>query len=227
MQPQQKRRKYSLRTASVYLGNADPTMAQLINRIGRTEVRSEADLSVYQSLARAICFQMLSTRSAAAIYNRLLEVCGNQVTPESVDGVGEVVLRGIGFSRAKVISIMDLTEKVRCGDIPEDLKLMKMSDDELVDCLTRVKGIGRWSVEMLMIFNLGRADVFPATDLGVRKGHMLAYGLEELWSANELLGLSDIWKPYRTAAAWYLWRATDSVDWSKVSGEDNTQPQGS
>ncbi len=225
MQPQPKRRKYSLRTASVHLGNADDTMAQLINHIGSTRVRSEADLSVYQSLARAICYQMLSTRSAAAIYSRLLDVCGNRVTPETVEGVGERALRDIGFSRAKVVSIMDLTGRVQSGDIPDDVKLMKMSDDELVDCLTRVKGIGRWSVEMLMIFNLGRADVFPATDLGVRKGHMLAYGLDEMLPATELLRLSDIWKPYRTAAAWYLWRATDSVDWNKVKGENHTQPQ--
>ena len=99
------------------------------------------------------------------------------------------------------------------GDIPDDEQLMRMSDDDLVDCLTQVKGIGRWSVEMLMIFNLGRADVFPATDLGVRKGHMLAYGLDDMLPASELLAASARWKPYRTAAAWYLWRATDSVDW--------------
>lgn len=188
-------------------------MGELINRVGTTSVRSEAELSVYQSLARAIVYQMLSTRSAAAIYGRLLNACNGTVTPRSIDNIGEVGLREIGFSRAKVVSMLDLTERLRTGEIPDDASLIKMSDDELVECLTQVKGIGRWSVEMLMIFNLGRADVFPATDLGVRKGHMLAYGLESMLPASDLLALSEVWRPYRTAAAWYLWRATDSVNW--------------
>lgn len=209
-----KRRKYSLQKASIYLAQSDSVMGELIFRIGETKVRSEAALSVYQSLARAICYQMLSTKSAAAIYQRLVTSCDGEVTPASIRHLGSAALRDIGFSRAKVTSIMDLTDRIWSGEIPTDETLLKMSDDELVDCLTQVKGIGRWSVEMLMIFNLGRADVFPATDLGVRKGHMLAYGLDEMLPAGELLQLSEIWKPYRTAAAWYLWRATDSVDWS-------------
>jgi 3-methyladenine DNA glycosylase/8-oxoguanine DNA glycosylase len=90
-----------------------------------------------------------------------------------------------------------------------------MSDNELIDCLTQVKGIGQWTVEMLLIFNLGRADVFPATDLGVRKGYMLAYGDDDLLPPVQLLKVAEQWKPFRTAAAWYLWRATDSVDWSQ------------
>lgn len=189
-------------------------MAELIRRIGATRVRSEAALSVYQSLARAICYQMLSTRSAAAIYARLLELCNGVVTPQAVALAGEQALRDIGFSRAKVASLMDLTARMQCGEIPSDAQLLKLSDNELVTCLTQVRGIGRWSVEMLMIFNLGRADVFPATDLGVRRGHMLAYGLTDMLSATELLAASEVWKPYRTAAAWYLWRANDCVDWT-------------
>lgn len=189
-------------------------MGILISRIGKTEVRSEADLSVYQSLARAICYQMLSTRSAAAIYGRLLDLCDGVVDPATIQRLGGERLREIGFSSAKVISLMDLTNRIACGDIPADEKLIKMPDDELIDCLTRVKGIGRWSVEMVMIFNLGRADIFPATDLGVRRGHKLAYALEDMLPAAELLAESEVWKPFRTAAAWYLWRATDCVDWT-------------
>ena len=188
-------------------------MGVLIDKVGATKVRSESELSVFQSLARAIAYQMLSTKSAAAIYGRLLEQCGNIVTPQSVEQLGEKALRDIGFSRAKVVSIMDLTQKIQSGIIPGDEVLVTLSDQELVECLTVVKGIGVWSVEMLMIFNLGRADVFPATDLGVRKGHMFAYGLDEMLPAKQLLAESDAWKPYRTVAAWYLWRATDSVDW--------------
>ena len=212
-----KRRHYSLSTASAHLKSVDPAMAYLIERIGPTRVRSEAELSVYQSLTRAIVYQMLSTQSAAAIYSRLLALCGETITPVSVAAAGDAALRDVGFSRAKVTSIMDLTDKVNDGSIPVDSVLVKMSDQELIDCLTQVKGIGKWSVEMLMIFNLGRADVFPATDLGVRKGHKLAYDLDDLLPATELAKASDVWKPYRTAAAWYLWRATDSVDWSESS----------
>lgn len=189
-------------------------MAILMKKVGPTEVRSESELSFYQSLARAIVYQMLSTKSAAAIYGRLVDACAGNVCPLSVKLLGEVKLREIGFSRTKVASILDLGEKIQCGDIPGDEILIAMSDHELVDCLTQVKGIGVWSVEMLMIFNLGRSDIFPATDLGVRKGHMMAYGLDDMLSAKMLLEASEVWKPYRTVAAWYLWRATDSVDWS-------------
>ena len=92
-----------------------------------------------------------------------------------------------------------------------------MSDKELTKCLTQVRGIGEWSVQMLMIFNLRRADVFPATDLGVRRGHMLAYSLEEMLSAKDLKDISEVWQPYRSVAAWYLWRANDCVDWTNVA----------
>ena len=191
-------------------------MGALIKKVGATKVRSESELSVFQSLVRAIAYQMLSTKSAAAIYGRLVEQCNNTVTPQSVKKLGEGVLRDIGFSRAKVVSIMDLSQKMQSGAIPADDVLVTLTDQELVECLTVVKGIGVWSVEILMIFNLGRADVFPATDLGVRKGHMLAWGLDEMLTAKQLLVVSDAWRPYRTVAAWYLWRATDSVDWGAM-----------
>ena len=191
-------------------------MGALIKKVGATKVRSESELSVFQSMVRAIAYQMLSTKSAAAIYGRLVEQCNNTVTPQSVKKLGEGVLRDIGFSRAKVVSIMDLSHNVQSGAIPADDVLVTLTDQELVECLTVVKGIGVWSVEILMIFNLGRADVFPATDLGVRKGHMLAWGLDEMLTAKQLLVVSDAWRPYRTVAAWYLWRATDSVDWGAM-----------
>lgn len=204
---------YSFTEAQRHLRKVDKTMSTLMKKVGPTKVRSEAELTLYQSLARAIAYQMLSTKSAAAIYGRLVESCGGEVTPAKIDSLGEDKLRDIGFSRAKVASVLDLTDKIHIGVIPADNILVKMSNDELIQCLTQVKGIGVWSVEMLMIFNLGRADVFPATDLGVRKGHMFAYGLDEMLPAKQLLAMSEQWMPYRTVAAWYLWRATDSVVW--------------
>ena len=211
-----KPKHYSLAKARSHLSKADPQMGALIKKVGATKVRSESELSVFQSMVRAIAYQMLSTKSAAAIYGRLVEQCNNTVTPQSVKKLGEGVLRDIGFSRAKVVSIMDLSHNVQSGAIPADDVLVTLTDQELVECLTVVKGIGVWSVEILMIFNLGRADVFPATDLGVRKGHMLAWGLDEMLTAKQLLVVSDAWRPYRTVAAWYLWRATDSVDWGAM-----------
>lgn len=198
-------------------------MRRLIDLVGKTHVRSEQQLSVFQSLVRAIAYQMISTKAAAAIHGRLIERCDTDLQPEKLLQLGERQIREIGFSRAKVASLLDLAEKCQSGDVPDDKSLDAMSDKELTKCLTQVRGIGEWSVQMLMVFNLRRADVFPATDLGVRRGHMLAYSLDEMLSAKELLVTSDVWKPYRSVAAWYLWRANDCVDWGKVASSIRTE----
>ncbi len=191
-------------------------MGRLMRLVGPSEVRSEQELSVFQSLVRAIAYQMISTKAAAAIHGRLLEQCGGEVQPDKLLALGEERLREIGYSRAKVSSLLDLSDKCATGVIPDDEALNSLSDKELVICLTQVRGIGLWSVEMLMIFNLRRPNVFPATDLGVRRGHMLSYELPEMLSAKELLVEAEVWQPYRSVAAWYLWRANDCVDWEKV-----------
>jgi 3-methyladenine DNA glycosylase/8-oxoguanine DNA glycosylase len=206
--------KLSLKQGQAYLSDVDPQMARLIERVGPTRVRSERQRTVYQSLVRAIVYQMLSTQSANAIHERLLQACPGGVTPQSIMDLGEQPLRDIGFSRAKVASAMDLSEKMLNGSIPDDRKLGRLDDEALIKLLTTVRGIGRWSVEVLMIFNLQRADVLPSTDLGIRKGHALAYGLDELLPAKQLARAGEVWSPHRSVASWYLWRATDSVDWS-------------
>lgn len=191
-------------------------MSQLIDLVGPTKVRSERELSVYQSLVRAIAYQMISTKAAAAIHGRLLEQCDAEIAPRKLLKLGAERLREIGYSRAKVASLLDLSEKCQSGEVPDDCTLRSLPDSELIECLTTVRGIGAWSVEMLMIFNMRRADVFPATDLGVRRGHMLAYDLEDMLSAGELRKQAIAWQPYRSVAAWYLWRANDCVDWAIV-----------
>lgn len=188
-------------------------MCRLIERVGATRVRSESQ-SIYQSLVRAIVYQMLSTQSANAIYQRLLQACPGGVNPDALIGLGEKPLRDIGFSRAKVASVLELSEKMTDGSIPDDAELRLLDDELLIDTLTTVKGIGRWSVEVLMIFNLRRPDVLPCTDLGIRKGHALAYSLETMLPAAKLAQAGQRWRPHRSVASWYLWRATDSVDWS-------------
>ena len=218
---------YRLSVAKKYLSKADETMGELIELVGPSKVRSEAELSVFQSLVRAIAYQMISTKAAAAIHGRLLDQCEADIQPQQVLDLGDEKLRELGYSRAKVASLLDLAEKCSTGVIPNDTSLKKLSDKELVKCLTQVRGVGVWSVEMLMIFNLRRADVFPATDLGVRRGHMLAYRLEEMLEAKELLASSDIWQPYRSVAAWYLWRANDCVDWTVVNAKSKRKKRSS
>ena len=199
-------------------------MGRLMRLVGTTQVRSEQELSVFQSLVRAIAYQMISTKAAAAIHGRLLEQCGGEVQAEKLLGLGEEKLREVGYSRAKVASLLDLSDKCAAGVIPDDEALNALSDKELVRCLTQVRGIGVWSVEMLMIFNLRRPNVFPATDLGVRRGHMLSYDLPEMLSAKELLAEAEAWQPFRSVAAWYLWRANDCVDWEKVKPLRKAKP---
>lgn len=208
-----KDRHYKLSEANKYLRRADKTMGRLITLVGKTEVRSESELSIFQSLVRAIAYQMISTKAAAVIHGRLIEHCDSDLQPEKLLNLGQEQIREVGFSRAKVASLLDLAEKFQTGVLPDEATLDAMSDKDLTKCLTQVRGIGEWSVQMLMIFNLRRADVFPANDLGVRRGHMLAYSLDEMLSAKELLAASSDWQPYRSAAAWYLWRANDCVDW--------------
>ena len=215
-----KDRHYKLPAAKKYLGDSDKTMQRLIRLVGKTRVRSEQSATVFQSLVRAIAYQMISTKAAAAIHSRLIERCDSDLQPEKLLQLGEVQLRETGFSRAKVASLLDLSEKCHSGEVPDDRTLDEMTDKELTKSLTQVRGIGEWSVQMLMIFNLRRADVFPATDLGVRRGHMLAYDLDEMLSAKDLKVASETWQPYRSVAAWYLWRANDCVDWTSVADGD-------
>ncbi len=205
-----------LSEAKKFLRKSDKTMAALIREVGPTAVRSEAHMSIFQSLVRAIAYQMISTKAASAIHGRLEAACQSDVRPDKIIKLGDERLRDLGFSRAKVASLIDLSDKFGSGEIPDDETLETLTDKELVRILTTVRGIGAWSVEMLMIFNLGRTDVFPASDLGVRKGYMFAYNLDEMPEVKEFLALSLAWQPYRTVAAWYLWRATDSVDWEQV-----------
>ena len=129
--------------------------------------------------------------------------------PEDLAGVTDDALRGAGFSRAKVAAIRDIAEKTLTGIVPASRHIHRLPDDEIVERLTEVRGVGRWTVEMLLIFQLGREDVLPADDFGVRNGFRLAYKLRELPKVKELLAHGERWRPHRTTAAWYLWRAAD------------------
>jgi 3-methyladenine DNA glycosylase/8-oxoguanine DNA glycosylase len=204
--------QYDPSVAIRHLSESDNRLKSLIEQVGpfRLEVRHMLD--PFQALLRSIVYQQLSGHAAAAIYRRLVETVGEDPpTPESVLATPDQELRDAGLSWAKIAGINDLSEKAAAGVVPGLDELHRSDNDEIIERLTVIRGIGRWTVEMLLIFRLGRADILPVTDLGVRKGYMLTYGLDALPTPKELEKLCDHWRPYRSVASWYLWRAVDSV----------------
>ena len=155
-------------------------------------------------------YQQLSGKAAATIYSRTLNLFSyRRPTPGKVLRAGENQLRCAGLSRAKTASILDLAEKTLDGTIPSSAKLRHMRDDDVINALVQVRGIGQWTVQMLLIFHLGRADVLPGADLGVRKGLQLTSRLQQLPTPEQVLRRGERWRPYRSVASWYLWRAND------------------
>ncbi|MFQ5568530.1 MAG: DNA-3-methyladenine glycosylase family protein [Rhodothermales bacterium] len=193
--------------------NADPAMNRLIEHVGPLTLELRAMDSPFQALMRAIIYQQLSGKAAATIHRRVLALFPGDEPPDPEDlvAVPEESLRGAGMSRAKVAAVKDLAAKTLDGTVPLKEQLVGMTDEEIIERLTAVRGIGPWTVEMLLIFHLGRPDVLPVTDLGVRKGFMLTYNLEDLPKPSELRTYGERWKPYRSVASWYLWRAVDQL----------------
>jgi DNA-3-methyladenine glycosylase II len=164
----------------------------------------------FPALVRAIAFQQLAGKAATAIHGRFLANFAERLTPEAVLGLPELAFRAAGLSAAKTASIRDLAAKVVDGTVPLD-GIEAYPDDEIVERLSKVRGIGRWTAEMFLIFQLRRPDVWPVDDLGVRKGYAIAHGLPAWPTPRELAALGDLYRPYRTVAAWYCWRANDTV----------------
>ncbi|MCZ7644652.1 MAG: DNA-3-methyladenine glycosylase 2 family protein [Planctomycetota bacterium] len=194
-----------------HLAKSDPVMRRLI-RLHRPYVfEPDARVSPFQSLVRAVAHQQLNGTAANTILKRFVALFPGRrfPRPEDLDAVDDARIRAAGFSRAKVASLRDLAAKTREGIVPTPKKIAKLSDEEIVERLTEVRGVGRWTVEMLLIFKLGRPDVLPADDFGVRSGFRNAYKLKDLPAKKALLAHGERWRPYRTAASWYLWRAAD------------------
>ena len=193
--------------AATELAGRDPVMRGLVEAVGPPDLRRPRR-SAFEALTRSICFQQLSGKAAATIYGRFEVAVGGEVTPEAVLATPAEDLRRAGLSAAKTLSILDLAEKVLDGTVPIG-RLGRLDDDELVARLVVVRGIGRWTAEMFLIFQLRRLDVWPVDDLGVRKGYARAYGLEEAPAPRRLAELGDSFRPYRSVAAWYCWRAIE------------------
>ena len=197
----------------------DARLAKLIERVGPMRLRLAHLQSPFEALAESIVYQQLSGYAAAAIFARLVALFRPRRFPRPGDllAMPEDRLRAAGLSRGKIAALRDLATKTIDGTVPQMLELRKLSDDEIVERLSAVRGIGRWTAEMLLIFRLGRPDVLPATDYGVRKGFAKVYRRKELPAPKELLAAGEKWRPYRTVASWYFWRALEErADVSKT-----------
>jgi DNA-3-methyladenine glycosylase II len=199
--------------AVAHLARADRALAKLMRKAGDFTMRPAKLSSPFASLLRAIVSQQLSGKAATTIYNRVVALLPNPThpSPEAIARVGDAPLRAAGLSQNKLLSIRDLAAKTLDGTVPTLQKLRKLPDDEIVERLTQVRGIGVWTVEMLLIFRLGRPDVFPVDDLGVRRGVMLTYGHAEMPKPKspELAAIGERWRPFRSVASWYMWRACE------------------
>ena len=193
---------------------ADPILRRTIDSIGELALERElrAAKSVYAALAESIVSQQLSGRAAATIYGRLCALfpgARSGPKPAQILAAPEAALRGAGLSRAKALALRDLAERTLSGEIPTLAAARRLSDAAIIERLTEVRGIGRWTAEMFLIFRLGRPDVLPVDDLGVRKGFALAYGLAQNPTPRVLAQHGEQWAPFRTVASWYLWRRAD------------------
>ncbi|MBK6599705.1 MAG: DNA-3-methyladenine glycosylase 2 family protein [Proteobacteria bacterium] len=194
-----------------HLRAADPVLAQLLRAAGRFTLEPRLAHTPFWSLARAIANQQLNGTAAATILARFVALYpGHEFpAPRQVLATDDLTLRGVGFSFAKVAALKDLAEKTETGVVPSTRSLVAMADSEIIERLTQVRGVGRWTVEMLLMFQLGRPDVFPADDFGIQNGFRLAYGIRAMPTPRALADYALRWAPYRTMAAWYLWRAVD------------------
>ena len=187
----------------------DPILGALIRKHGPCGLASAQRADHFSALVRAITGQQLSTRAAATIYGRLAALMPAGVTPEALSALTDVQLRVVGMSRQKIAYFRDLCEKALAGVVPLDA-LDTMSDDEVIASLTAVKGIGRWSAEMFLMFRLHRPDVLPVDDLGIVNAVKNVYRLRKRPNADRIREIGEAWRPYRSVASWYLWRSLDN-----------------
>jgi O-6-methylguanine DNA methyltransferase len=196
------------------LSAADPKLRKLIERIGPCRMQLRTTPSIFAALAESIVYQQLNGKAAATIFARvraLFPRARGALSAAQILGASEAELRGAGLSNAKFLALRDLAQRTQGGLLPTLAQIHALDDEAIIERLTEVRGIGRWTVEMLLMFRLGRADVLPLDDYGVRKGFSIAFGLQELATKAELETRAKRWKPYRSVASWYLWRATDSL----------------
>ncbi len=196
--------------AAAQLAAADRKLGRLIGKVGPVRLGRDLSDSPFASLAAAIVHQQLTGHAAATILARLRAIAppAGRLTPDDVLAASDERLRAVGLSRGKTAALRDLAAKALDGTVPGWAKLSRMDDEEIIERLTAVRGVGRWTVEMLLIFRLGRPDVLPVHDYGVRKGFRLTFG-GDLPAPADVAERGERWRPFRSIASWYLWRALE------------------
>jgi DNA-3-methyladenine glycosylase II len=194
------------------LVRADPRLGVLFKEVGAFRFTRSPLHSPFEALAHSIVYQQLHGKAAATIFGRVCERVGQGkgFTPQKLLALPDEELRAAGLSRNKLLAIQDLARKTVDGTVPPLARVRRMSDADLIEHLTQVRGIGQWTVEMLLIFRLGRPDILPVDDYGVRKGFMVLHGLKEQPKPKALLEYGECWRPFRSVVSWYLWRAAEA-----------------
>lgn len=202
---------YDPAVACRHLTEADPVLGLLMQRVGGFGLRPEPTQSMFAALLRAIVYQQLSGKAAETILGRVTGIFAPRrfPTPRDILAIPPERLRAAGLSAAKTAAIRDLAARTLDGTVPGMARVRRLRDEEIVERLTQVRGIGRWTVEMLLMFRLGRPDVLPVGDLGVRKGFARTFRRRKLPSADAIGRHAERWRPYRSVASWYMWRALE------------------
>src|SRR5215475_3381210 len=210
---------FDLRQAMDTLATKDERLAPLIKETREFRVERGSAESPYEVLLEAIAYQSISGKAAATIFGRVkaLGSNGRIPTPQEMLRLRKPALRKAGLSGAKILAMKDLAKKTVEGVVPTLEEAHKLSDEELVKRLVSVRGVGVWTVEMFLIFRLGRPDVLPIHDLGVKKGWSVAYGKKHMPRPKELLKFGERWRPYRTVASWYMWRAFERAGYAATN----------
>jgi DNA-3-methyladenine glycosylase II len=195
-----------MRKAIVHLKNADPVLAAIIEQVGA--YRMSYDEPGFASLAEAIVYQQLHGKAAATIFKRVTDLAGLPLTPQGILKLSEAQLRGAGLSKQKLSYLRDLAQKTRSGEVQFE-RFSQMSDEEVIAQLTQIKGIGRWTAHMFLMFSLRRPNVLPTGDLGIQMAIRKHYRKRKLPKPAQMEKIARAWEPYRSVACWYLWRSMD------------------
>jgi 3-methyladenine DNA glycosylase/8-oxoguanine DNA glycosylase len=203
-----------MKKAIDHVARTDPRFAALIKRARRFDVVANELVRPFDALAESIAYQQLNGKAAATIWGRVRALYPKRkwLDPELVLKTPDEFLRGCGLSRSKTAALKDLAARTIDGTVPTRRELVRMTDEEIIERLTKVRGIGRWTVEMLLLFELGRLDVWPVADYGVQKGFAKTFGRRKLPTPKQFEKIGEKWRPYRSVAAWYFWRALDAPE---------------
>src|SRR6476620_521425 len=211
-----------MKKAIDHLARTDPRFAKLISQSRRFDVVANKLVRPFDALAESIAYQQLNGKAAATIWGRVRALYGKRkwLDPAAVLKTPDEKLRACGLSGSKTAALKDLAAKTLDGTVPARRELVRMTDEEIIERLTKVRGIGRWTVEMLLLFDLGRLDVWPVADYGVLKGFAKTFGKRKLPKPKQFQKIGEKWRPYRSVAAWYFWRALDAPETEKKTRFD-------